>query len=59
MSSVSDPDTFNPDPGFFLNPDPVPDPSNKCQIFQRQNTIFNFFYFHVNLGPSSNLLTFL
>ena len=24
--SLSDPDSLNPDPGFFLNADPVPDP---------------------------------
>jgi hypothetical protein len=47
---------------FFFSiriPDPVPDPSNKPQIFQRHITILNFFfYFQVNLGPSSNLLIF-
>ena len=55
MSSISDPDLFftDPDPGFFLNPDPdpVPDPG-KEKTFRKA--------IQKNLGvPTSMVLIYL
>ena len=56
-SSVSDPDSFftDPDPGFFLNPDPVPDPDpdpGKEKTFRKA--------IQKNLGvPTSMVLIYL
>ena len=43
-SSVSDPDLFftDPDPWFFFNPDPVPDPGKEKHLERQFKKIWGF-----------------